>query len=393
MRPQLLRKIRDLVASGVVVVGAPPVRSPSLEDFPAADAEVKRLAEELWGDCNGRDSAERCFGQGRVFCGVGLSEVFHRLGVTPDVEFSASLGWTHRRSEEADIYFIQNPEDVPCTVELSFRVSGREPEIWYPDSGEISATALFAADGDRTRVTLSLDAVGSVFVVFRRNASGVSIADVKKDGAKLAPAKQVLPVQVERNGETFRALVSESGNFAFTDTGGGKWHVAANLPAPLLVTNKWQLHFPNQPVRELAELKPWQDFEDESVKYFSGTATYRTTLDIPAQFLGAGCRLRLDLGCVDVLAEVSLNGEELGVLWKPPFAVDITGPAKPGSNTLVVKVTNNWNNRLVGDAKLPEHQRTAFITSPPKAPRTTLLPSGLSGPVRLLPAREYELTS
>jgi hypothetical protein len=393
MRPELLRKIRDLVAAGVVVVGPPPARSPSLQDFPAADAEVGQLARELWGDCDGKKNTEHAFGQGRVFCGVGLDHVFQRLGITPDIELTGHLGWTHRRTEEADIYFVHNPQDMPCTAELSFRVGGREPEIWHPDSGEIKLTALFVADGDRTRVTLSLDATGSAFVVFRRNASGASIADAEKDGVKLVPAQTVSPLEVERHGKNFRALVAEAGNYTLTDTGGRKMHFAAKLPAPLTVEGGWQLRFPGQAVREVAELKPWQDFDDEAVKYFSGTATYETTLDIPEEFLGAERRLQLDLGRVNVLAEVCLNGKDLGVLWKPPFTVDITDAAKPGRNTLVVTVTNNWNNRLTGDAMLPESERSTFITSPPKVPRTALLPSGLSGPVRLLPAQEFELTA
>ena len=102
--------------------------------------------------------------------------------------------------------------------------------------------------------------------------------------------------------------------------------------------------------------------------------------------LGAGRRLTLNLGRVDVLAEVSLNGKDLGVAWKPPFAVDITAAAQPGKNTLVVKVTNNWQNRLIGDAKLPQNERKTFTTAPSRSPRTKLLPSGLSGPVQLLPA-------
>jgi len=126
------------------------------------------------------------------------------------------------------------------------------------------------------------------------------------------------------------------------------------------------------------------------VKYFSGTAVYETTLDVPAELLGKSRRLTLDLGRVDVLAEVSLNGKNLGTLWKPPFAADITGAAKPGKNTLVVKVTNNWQNRLVGDEKLPASERKTYTTAPAKSPRS-LMPSGLVGPVRLLPAREFEV--
>lgn len=393
MRPAVLRRIRDLAAAGATILGPAPTGSPSLQDFPAADAEVKKLAAELWGDCDGKKRTERTYGQGRVFCGVELPEVFRHLGITPDLEQPDNLNWTHRQTPDADIYFVANPQPTPRLTTLSFRVAGRAPEIWHADSGEIEPTALFAAVGERTRVTLPLDANGAAFVVFRKAAAGASIAAVKKDGAAPAASGVACPVQVARAGRKFRALVSESGDYAFTQADGRELKLAARLPAPVTVTGGWKLQFPGQPVRELAELKPWQHFEDDAVKYFSGTATYETTLDLPAELLGAGRRLTLDLGRVDVLAEVSLNGKDLGVAWKPPFAVDLTAAAKPGRNTLVVKVTNNWQNRLIGDAKLPKSERKTFTTAPSRVPRTQLLPSGLSGPVRLLPAQEFELTA
>lgn len=391
LRPEVLRKIRDLVAAGVAVVGTAPTQSPSLQNFPAADAEVRRLAAEVWGDCDGKKATERAFGDGRVFCGVELSEVFKRIAITPDIELPEDLGWTHRRTADADIYFVHNPTSVPRHVELSLRAAGRTPEIWHADSGAIEPTAWFTAAGDRTRVMLPLDAAGSAFVVFRKAATGVSIVAVKKDGAPLATDGVASPIHVARDGKKWRALVSESGDYAFTQSDGKELKLAARLPAPVTVAGAWELQFPGQAVRELTELKAWQEIADDAVKYFSGTATYETTLDIPAEMLGTDRRLTLDLGRVDVLADVSLNGENLGVLWKTPFAVDITAAARPGKNSLVVKVTNNWQNRLVGDAKLPENERKTFTTAPARTPRTKLLGSGLTGPVVLRAAQTSEV--
>lgn len=393
MRPEVLRKIRELVAAGVVVVGTAPTGSPSLQNFPAADAEVKKLATEIWNNCDGKKTTERAFAKGRVFCGVELAEVFRRLAIAPDIEQPDDLGWTHRRTADADIYFVHNQKDTPRMAELSFRVVDRAPEIWHADSGEIEPTALFAAAGARTRVTLPLDACGSAFIVFRKATTSASIAAVKYDGAALAPGNAMSLMKVVRDGKKFRVLVSESGDYTFTQTDGKELKLSAKLPTPVTVSGKWKLQFPGQPARDLAELKPWQECEDDAVKYFSGTATYETTLDIPTELLGADSRLTLDLGQVDVLAEISLNGKDLGLAWKPPFILDITATAKPGKNTLVVKVTNNWQNRLIGDAKLPEKERRTFTTAPARSPRTKLLPSGLSGPVQLLPAKEFELTA
>ena len=131
----------------------------------------------------------------------------------------------------------------------------------------------------------------------------------------------------------------------------------ASVPEPLPLMGPWSLHFPpNRGAPEVIELDKtisWTDHADAGVRYFSGTASYEKDLMIPPERLGAGRELWLDLGMVKHLANVSLNGQDLGVLWKPPFRVNITAAAKPGRNQLVIKVTNLWPNRLMGDEQLP----------------------------------------
>ena len=132
---------------------------------------------------------------------------------------------------------------------------------------------------------------------------------------------------------------------------------AADLPAPQEITGTWNLSFPPNWGAPLAvtldKLISWTDHTNDGVRYFSGTATYEKEIEIPAERLNPGRELWLDLGTVKNFAEVSLNGQDLGVLWKPPFRVNITAAAKPGVNKLVVKVTNLWPNRLIGDEQLP----------------------------------------
>ena len=102
------------------------------------------------------------------------------------------------------------------------------------------------------------------------------------------------------------------------------------------------------------KLISWPDSKDKGIKYFSGTATYRKTINIPAERFGENRSLLLDLGSVKEIAEVRLNGQDLGILWKAPFRVDITKAAKPGDNELEVRVTNLWPNRLIGDEQYPD---------------------------------------
>ena len=98
----------------------------------------------------------------------------------------------------------------------------------------------------------------------------------------------------------------------------------------------------------------WSDHSAAGVKYFSGAATYTKSFNVPAGLVATDRRLFLDLGKVAVMAEVKLNGKDLGILWKPPFRVDVTGACQPGENTLEVKIVNLWINRIIGDEQLPE---------------------------------------
>jgi hypothetical protein len=185
-----------------------------------------------------------------------------------------------------------------------------------------------------------------------------------------------------------------------------------DVPPPIEISGSWNLTFPpNWGAPESAtfdSLKSWTDSTDEGIKYFSGTATYTKEIDIPAADLGSGHSLWLDLGRVKNLAEVSLNGKSLGILWKPPFRVDLTGAAKPGKNHLEIKITNLWPNRLIGDEQLPDDRqwngkrlrewpqwmldgkpsptgRYTFTTWHHWTKDAALLESGLIGPVKLVP--------
>ena len=129
------------------------------------------------------------------------------------------------------------------------------------------------------------------------------------------------------------------------------------LPQPQETAGAWELRFPpgvGAPERiTLEKLISWSEHSSPGVRYFSGTATYTKTIAIPPQMLGKNRRLYLDLGNVQVMAQVSLNGKDLGILWKSPYRVEITDTAKVGDNALQVQVTNLWVNRMVGDETLP----------------------------------------
>ena len=189
MTPRLLRKIRMLVEGGATVIGAPPVRSPGLTDYPSCDQQVKRLADELWGDRSpAAEIAERRLGKGRILAGAGISpsqdqnagglypdehiirQVLDRIGVAPDFEADRDLRFAHRRDRAVDVYFVANPQ--PATVEATcrFRMTGKLPELWDPVTGETRPALAFRQENGRTLVPLELPPSGSLFVLFRQPA-------------------------------------------------------------------------------------------------------------------------------------------------------------------------------------------------------------------------------
>jgi hypothetical protein len=276
-----------------------------------------------------------------------VAEVLGGLGVPPDFETDVPLRYTHRRDGDAEIYFVANGQAATVTAECTFRVSGKTPEIWDPVTGRRQAAIAFRQHQGRTTVPLEFDPHGSLFVIFRQPAEVVQ---------------------------------SQGRNFPEFQTLG-------------TVAGPWTVKFdPQRSGPESAELRDGYKFEslvdwtqrpEDAIRYYSGTAVYTTTLNVPADASAAGQKLHLDLGDVRVMARVKLNGRDLGVVWKTPFRVEITEAVQPGENALEIQVANLWPNRLIGDQSLPAEQRYTWTTWNPFSKDARLLESGLLGPVTL----------
>jgi hypothetical protein len=343
----VLHKIRELVNGGATVLGPKPIKSPSLVGYPDADSELQVLANDLWGDLDGISRTKRACGKGIVVWGLPLSEVLASLGVPKDIEYDrpldANLSWIHRCVGDTDIYFIANRTDRPQEINARFRVSGKEAELWYPDTGEIELAEYSIAD-DRTTLPLHLAERQSVFVVFSRAASSPS---------------RTLP----RATSMTLSIVS------------GPWDVSfpPNLGAPEKI--------------QLAKLESWTANADQGVKYFSGTATYTKTVQAPPNWFQTGAKILLDLGIVSDIAEVLVNGKVLEILWKAPYQVNVSGVLKPGENQIEIKVTNEWTNRLIGDRSAPPEKKVLAASGPMIGDFGGLPPlaeSGLIGPVKVI---------
>ncbi|MGA2175508.1 MAG: glycosyl hydrolase [Verrucomicrobiota bacterium] len=308
-----------------------------------------------------------------------LCRLLAAMRVPADFSFQAAdaspcLRFIHRVAGGTDLYFVANkyprPEDALC----SFRVYGRRPELWRPDTGRIERAAAYDEQDGCVRLPVRFDPNGSVFVVFRDGAPVEEdrITAMSCDGAPLlttALAESAYVSATRGRSEAVELTRDQSGRVAAEVSRPGKYEMAsadgrtrrfelAFVPQPIEITGPWDLRFPpNWGAPEhvtLDRLISWSDHPDAGVKYFSGAATYCKTIQVPASLIEGNRRFYLDLGEVAVIAQVKLNGQDLGILWKAPYRADVTGVLRPGDNDLEIKVVNLWINRLIGDEQLPE---------------------------------------
>ena len=409
MNLEVLEKLEKLVEAGATVVGRKPTRSNGLTDYPYRDKKVRQLADKLWGPCDGKQIKERSYGKGKIIWGRSLREILQERGIGPDFCFTSrnnktDLDYIHRRTDSEDIYFVSNKNMRWEEVECGFRVTGKIPELWMPDTGEIREQVVYDSVDGATKLPLRLPPAGSVFVVFRETGEKNHVISVTRDGTQVFPtspglARELPSVEVLPGEHTDLELLAwESGTYVLDTAQGKRINVEVEtVPAGFEIEGPWEVRFPYgwgaPPSKIFSTLISWTEDPEEGIKYFSGIATYHKEFDLPENPAASDTHLVLDLGRVKEVADVYLNGKHLGILWKPPFRFNVTRVVKRGKNRLVVEVANLWSNRIVGDAKLPNSKRytrtnmTKSKTWEQPWEDTPLLESGLIGPVRLLAAR------
>ena len=408
LTPETLARLRELLQAGATVLGGPPLQNASLSGGAEADAKFTRLVQELWGAQPG-GSGDRKIGLGNLLWGSGIDQALARLGIDSDVMGAGSATWCHRRTDDADIYFIAAARDQSLRANVSFRAGGR-PELSDPLTGTSRPALVFFRQGSRTVVPLDLPAAGSAFVVFRKGEAEPFATRVERDGSALVDAcdrtrcdKGSHPrAQGLRQGEEIQPWVEHQlAACEILDAGTkllawepGHYRIlcgsktvaeatiadARNVP----LDGQWTLSFPrgwDAPERiELPKLMPWSELENPAARSFSGSATYNTEFNLNA--LSPERRVLLDLGQVANLAEITVNGKPAASLWAAPFRTEITQFLKPGTNRIAITVTNTWRNRLAYDAGLPEAQRKTWTLSGPHATARREV-AGLKGPVVL----------
>ncbi|MHC4297830.1 MAG: glycosyl hydrolase [Planctomycetota bacterium] len=310
----VLEKIGQLIRRGATVVGPRPLRSSGLHNYRRRDRQIAELAGRIWGDCDGKTITRNRYGKGQIIWGETLRSILQQRGFGADFSWESAgdeveLDYIHRRSGSSEIYFVRNKQNRAIKVRAHFRVRDKKPERWDPASGRISSFDDYSRTEQGTEVELSLAPYGSTFVVFRDEDT---------------PGKTSVQSLDAKNRRTTS------------------------------VAGPWQVLFPSGRGAprsiEMDRLRSWTEHRNPGVRFYSGVARYKTEINISERMLRGDSPLILDLGDMWLLGEVFLNGRSLGILWKPPYEVDIKPFAKAGPNTLEIEVANTWANRLIGDA-------------------------------------------
>lgn len=335
MLPETIKKLYQLVIEGATIVGDAPKGVATRIGGKEAEQEVFRYAKQIWSD-SASNQKIRTVGKGRVLSGLSLKEALNVLKKIPDVD-SDEILWSHRKTEGADWYYVCAPKGKSFKGSVDFHCTGRV-RLWNPVDGSVLDIPS-SQKGEITSIELDLPFAGSSFLVFTPNQGEVSHVRVPQ------------------------------------------------IQASISVDSNWVLNFPKgwgapEYVSLGGELKAWKDLEMPTEgKFFSGTVDYRATFRVLK--VQDKCMYKLQLGDVERIAEVYINGEFVRTLWTSPYEVDITRFVRQGENEIKVKITNTWFNRLVYDANQPEAKRKTWVLKWPDK-NSELKPSGLLGPVSIV---------
>jgi hypothetical protein len=346
MRPELLKKIEQLILAGGVVMGPAPKRSPSLENQPEADKIVQDLSKKLWDNVDGVTVKYRKAGKGMILNGMTMEDAFKLINCVPDCKLPEdnTIHYGHRTLKNGtEIYFISNQTNEQKVIYPEFRVRGLQPELWDATNGNTRKLKAYESFGQSTKVPIKLAPFESAFIVFRGKISKTDVST----------------------------------------------NIEVNYPDMQLISNissNWKITFdPSQrgPVKPILidTLKDWTTFSDDLIKYYSGTAVYENTFNIDSDIKDSD--IIMDLGNLTAMGKVYINDEYAGGVWTQPYRLNISKLVKPGTNTLKIEIVNNWMNRIIGDQQLPKNQRKTWSFVNPYNAQSKLQPSGLFGPVNV----------
>jgi len=341
-----LKKVDTLLKQGATVLGPKPERLVSLVGGESAQKKFHKLADELWGR-NPAETGQKTIGKGMLIWGQSSREFLHSRGLeydfeVLDVEKQLEYQHIHYTIDDADVYFVCNQTDQAKANDCAFRVSGKQPELWDPVTGEIAPAVAFEQKNSRTIIPMEFDPYGSSIVFFRKSIPATEQGTERLNYPILKTVKEIQ----------------------------GPWQVAFNPDwgGPESI--------------EFDELTDWKDHANEGIRFYSGQTTYTTAF---AGNPAVGKRYWLQLNQIaDVgIASAKLNGKDIGITWTKPFRMEITDVFRAGQNRLQITVVNSWQNRLIGDRGKPQEERFTR-TNITIRDDWELRGSGLLGPVEII---------
>jgi len=344
-----LEKVEELLGQGATVLGPKPQRLVSLVGGKSAQRKFHKLADKLWGS-NPAETGRIKSGKGRLVWGQTSREFLQSEGVAFDFEAvgakkQADYEYIHYTIDDADVYFVCNQTKQPWSVDCAFRISGKQPELWDPVTGEITRAGAFKQADGRTVIPMEFDPYGSSLVVFRKSIPAAKQGTQRSNYPAMNVVKEIKgPWQV-----------------TFDPAWGG--------PASV----------------EFKTLTDWTKHADEGIRYYSGKAVYTNSFELKPV---SGKRYWLQMNNVldTGIAAVKLNGKDVGITWTTPFRLEMTDVLKTGRNKIEVTVVNSWQNRLIGD-RGKEQQERFTKTNIKIRDDWKLRPSGLLGPVEIISNR------
>jgi hypothetical protein len=401
MSLEVLQKVASFVRAGVSVVGPAPTKSPQLQEKDS-QVQLESLAAETWKAMKAGDTLDAALARielapdfnwrNAVDAQTGTPLKFDASevrGVNPTLDGLDRQGWgfefIHRRTEEHDIYFVSNQETKTLTADLIFRNSTGAPLLWSAERAEMREAPVWRDEHGRSLVSLTFQPAESVFVLFPRRPR-LEKQHLVSLSAAAGASVDALDLQISATG--FEAWSTQAGRWEGVTAGSRKVAFETSSTATVALEGDWNVTFPVGGQSKVRRLKAgsWTGSSEDEIKYFSGTATYVKEFRWNRTRDG-NTRWVLDLGDVAYLVKVQLNGTDLGILWKPPFSIDVTAALQSGTNRLRLEVTNTWLNRLIGNASDPrstpvtEEVQTGFSRGTDRT--TPLQPAGLIGPVIL----------